>query len=101
MILNFVFLSAMLYFKVEGYPLRHLGFCMAKICLAAGIMGLSIYFLSSRLDPLLTIGIGSRFFALLILMTAGLIVYSLVIYILQVPEFQELLVHVQKFRKRI
>lgn len=101
MILNFIFLSFMLYFKIEGYPLRHLGLCMAKICFAAGIMGLSIYFISTRLDPLFTIGIGSRFFALLILMTAGLIVYSLAIYILQVPEFQELLVHVQKFRKRI
>jgi len=33
-------------------------------------------------------------------MTAGLLVYALVIHVLRIPEFQELLSHVRRFRKR-
>jgi putative peptidoglycan lipid II flippase len=101
MILNFIFLSVALYFKVEGYPLPHIGRCVAKICLAAGIMGLFIHLLIIRLGTLLHAGLAGRLLALLILMTAGLLVYGLGIYILKVPEFQELLVHMQKFRRKI
>jgi putative peptidoglycan lipid II flippase len=101
MILNFMFLSIMLYFKVNGYPLQHLSRCLAKICLAAGIMGLSVHLLTQRLQSLLSAGLGSRLLALLAVMTAGLLVYGAVIFVLKVPEFQELLVHVQRFRKRL
>ncbi len=46
MILNFVFLSSALYFKVKGYPLKYVSRCLIKICLAAGIMGVAVHLLS-------------------------------------------------------
>ncbi len=101
MILNFIFLSVVLYFKVEGYPLQHLGRCVAKICLAAGIMGILIHFLAIGLNTQLNAGLASRLLALLGVMTAGLLVYGVSIYILQVPEFQELILQAQRFRKKI
>jgi putative peptidoglycan lipid II flippase len=100
MILNFMFLTIMLYFKVNGYPLRHLCRCLAKICLAAGVMGVSVHLLTQRLQPLLSVGLARRLLALLVVMTAGLLVYGVGIYLLKVPEFQELLAHVQRFRRR-
>ncbi len=100
MILNFIFLSVVLYYKVEGYPLRHLSRCVAKICLAAGIMGLAIYLLAMSLNTLLDAGLAGRLLSLLILLTTGLLVYGVGIYFLQVPEFQELIVQVQRFRKK-
>ena len=100
MILNFIFLSVALYFKVEGYPLHHIGRCVAKICLSAGIMGLFIHLLAIWLNTQLNAGLISRFLALLFVMAAGLLVYGVSIYILQVPEFQELIVHVPRFRKK-
>jgi putative peptidoglycan lipid II flippase len=101
MILNFMFLSTVLYFKVEGYPLRKIVLCVVKICLASGIMGLVIYFLAMRLNSLLYIDMVSRLFGLLLVITAGLLVYGGIIYLLQVPEFQELLAHAQRFRRRV
>jgi putative peptidoglycan lipid II flippase len=100
MILNFVFLSAMLYFKVRGYPLRHVSRCLAKICLASAIMGGAIFFLAGWLKPLFDIGLVSRLTGLVIVMTVGLLVYGLIIYILKIPEFQELISHMQKYRQR-
>jgi putative peptidoglycan lipid II flippase len=100
MILNFVFLSAMLYYKVQGYPLKHLMYCLLKICLAAGIMGLSVHLLAKWLQPFFSPGMVSRLLVLFIVMTSGLLVYGLMIHILKIPEFQELIRHLQKFGKR-
>ena len=101
MILNFIFLSVVLYFKVEGFPLQHIGRSVAKICLAAGIMGVLIHLLAIGLNTQLNAGLASRLLALLGVMTSGLLIYGVSIYILQVPEFQELIVQAQRFRKKI
>ena len=100
MILNFVFLSTALYFKVQGYPLKHVGLCLAKICLAAGIMGGAVHLLATGLKPLFTAGLASQVMILGILLTWGLLVYSLIIYFFKVPEFQELVSHLQRMKKR-
>jgi putative peptidoglycan lipid II flippase len=100
MILNFVFLSTALYFKVQGYPLKHVGLCLAKICLAAGIMGGAVHLLATGLKPLFTAGLASQVMILGILLTWGLLVYSLIIYLFKVPEFQELVNHLQRMKKR-
>lgn len=63
-------------------------------------MGLFIHLLALWLNTQLNAGLISRLLALFGVMTAGLLVYGGSIYFLQVPEFQELIVHVQKFRKK-
>jgi putative peptidoglycan lipid II flippase len=100
MILNFVFLSVALYYKMQGYPLKHLIFCLIKICLAAGIMGVSVYLLAGWLHPLSQSGMVSRLLVLFVVMTAGLLVYALVIHGLRIPEFQELISQVKRFRNK-
>jgi putative peptidoglycan lipid II flippase len=100
LILNFVFLSTALYFKVQGYPLKHVGRCLAKILLASGIMGIAVYFLTQWLKPLFHVGLASHIMMLGILLTAGLLVYGLSIYQLRVPEFQELINILKRFSKR-
>ncbi len=100
MILNFGFLSAALYYKVQGYPLQHLVYCLIKICLAAGIMGGSVHLLSGWLQPLFHAGMGSRLLVLFAVMTAGLLVYALMIHVLRIPEFQELISQLQRFKNK-
>lgn len=101
MMLNFVFLSTALYFKVQGYALQHLGFSLAKICLAAGIMGGAVQLLALALTPLFPTGLAGQMVLLAALLTWGLLIYSLLIYLLKVPEFQELISQVQKIRKKV
>jgi putative peptidoglycan lipid II flippase len=100
MILNFVFLTAVLYHKIQGFPLKYLNCCLAKICLAAGIMGVSVHFLAQWLRPLFSPGMVSRLLVLFVAMTSGLLVYGLMIYLLKIPEFQELTSQLQRLRKR-
>jgi putative peptidoglycan lipid II flippase len=100
MILNFVFLSVALYYKMQGYPLKHPIFCLIKICLAAGIMGVSVYLLAGWLHPFSQSGMVSRLLVLVAVMAAGLLVYALVIHGLRIPEFQELISQVKRFRNK-
>jgi putative peptidoglycan lipid II flippase len=100
MILNFVFLSAVLYFKVQGYPLRHVSRCLAKICLAAGIMGVTVHFLAQSLQPFFNLGLIGRLAGLFTVMIVGLLVYGLSVYMFKIPEFQELTSTLKRFRQR-
>jgi hypothetical protein len=43
----------------------------------------------------------NRLFGLLALIIAGLLVYGGIIFLLKVPEFQELLSHAKRFRRRL
>ncbi|MBM4288033.1 MAG: murein biosynthesis integral membrane protein MurJ [Deltaproteobacteria bacterium] len=101
MILNFGFLSVVLYFKMQGYPLAHLGRCLVKICLAASVMGVGVHFLAVWLPPHFGTGIFSQMALLGILLAAGLLLYTLVLSFLRVPELQELIRQVHGLRKRI
>jgi putative peptidoglycan lipid II flippase len=100
MILNFFFLSGVLYFKIQGYPLQHVSRCLAKICLAAGLMGVTVHFLAESLKPFFSLGLVGRLGGLFTVMTVGVLVYGLSVYILKIPEFQELTSILQRFRKR-
>ena len=91
MILNFVFLSSVLYRKVQGYPLKYVGWCLVKVCLASAIMGLSIHWANAFLQPLAGAGLVGRLFALLCIITFGLVVYGFLLRFSKIPEFQELI----------
>ena len=96
MILNFVFLSAVLYFQVQGYPLRRIFSSLAKICLAAGCMGGVVYSMAAGLAAHLSDGILGRLALVGSVMTAGMLVYGISLYFLKIPEFQDIL---RQFRR--
>jgi putative peptidoglycan lipid II flippase len=98
MTLNFAFLSLVLYRVVQSYPLGRLFTSLAKICLAASGMGTVVYFLAAALHPALQAGLASRLAALLIIMAAGLAVYTTSIHFLQIAEFDML---TAKLRQRL
>jgi len=90
MILNFIFLGAVLYRYLDGYPLGQMARSLAKILLAAGAMGGLVYLLAAALQPFFQAGFLSRLAALLAAMTAGALIYLGLIHLLRVPEFAAL-----------
>ncbi len=90
MILNFVFLSAVLYWHLEGYPVGQMARSLAKILLAAGGMGGVVYLLAAALQSSFQTGFLSRLVALAAVMAVGALLYLGLIYLLRVPEFAAL-----------
>jgi putative peptidoglycan lipid II flippase len=97
MLLNFIFLSTVLYRKMKGYPLRALftgvfkilvaTFCMSLLLLAARKM-LAGFLIGSLIQQLVAV-------LLLIVLAAGL--YTVVLHWLKLPELTEI---VSKFRAK-
>jgi len=97
MIVNFLFLSCMLYRKLGGYSLRYLFTGAGKVLLASGIMGI---FLWSFMQILGGIGEGRIVWQILMLgveisMAAGL--YGLTLYAIRLPELNSI---VDRLRQR-
>mgnify|MGYP005848497869 FL=1 len=100
MILNFVFLSTVLYRYLEGYPLRQIILSSAKILLAAGFMGVLVQLLAAVLQPFLQHSLLSRLATLLVIMLSGVLVYGGCIYLLRVPEFAALAAQIGRWRQK-
>lgn len=96
MILNFLFLSAVLYRKLQGYPLVYLGRSLIKVLVAAGIMGLAVACLHPVLSGWLGSGLSGRLGSLGGTIAIGVLVYGLLIYLARVPEVQELVSGLKK-----
>jgi putative peptidoglycan lipid II flippase len=90
MIVNFCFLSAVLYRKVGGYDLRYLVRSLVKITLASLAMGLLAYYLhhvaGQILDQRLLL---NQIIALLLVMAVAVSVYFALIRLLGIKEYQE------------
>jgi putative peptidoglycan lipid II flippase len=90
MIVNFCFLSAVLYRKVGGYDLRYLIGSFVKITLASAVMGLLAYYLYAAAGLILDQGLLlNQIIALLLVMTAAVLVYFALIRLLGIKEYQE------------
>ncbi len=100
MILNFVFLSAMLYWHVEGYPLGQMARSLAKILLAAGAMGGLVYGLAAALQPFFLAGFLSRLAMLMAVITVGALIYMGLIYFLRVPECAALTAQLRQWLRK-
>ncbi len=87
MILNFFFLTVMLYRQLQGFPLANLLRAVAKICLAAAVMGLVVHLVAASFPSSWQAGLVSRLIMLAAAMTAGVAVYTGIIYLLNIPEF--------------
>jgi len=98
MTLNFGFLSILLYRLVQGYPLGRLLTSLAKICLAAGGMGIVVHLQAKALHTALQADLFSRLAALLTVIISGLLVYAVGIHLLKIPEFAVL---TEKLRQRL
>jgi putative peptidoglycan lipid II flippase len=90
MIVNFLFLSAVLYKKVGGYDLRYLIGSFIKIVLASAAMGLLAYYLYGAvgliLDQRLLL---DQIIALLLVMAVAALAYFALIRLLGIKEYEE------------
>jgi putative peptidoglycan lipid II flippase len=90
MIVNFCFLSAVLYRKVGGYDLRYLIRSFIKITLASAVMALLAYYLYRALGLILDQHLLlNQIIALLAVMGVAVLVYFVMIRRLGIKEFHE------------
>ncbi|MFP3868296.1 MAG: murein biosynthesis integral membrane protein MurJ [Desulfobacteraceae bacterium] len=97
-IINFVFLSAILYRKLQGYPIGNLSRCLIKVLAASLIMGLAVLQLHPYLAALMGTGLGGQIVNLLVTILAGAGLYGLLVYVFRIPEFMELIGQVTRRR---
>ncbi|MBW1918114.1 MAG: murein biosynthesis integral membrane protein MurJ [Deltaproteobacteria bacterium] len=90
-IINFVFLSAILYRKLKGYSVGYLGWCLGKVTVASLIMGLLVIPLHTYMTTLLGTGLVGQIANLLVTILIGAGIYGLLVYVFRVPEFTELI----------
>jgi putative peptidoglycan lipid II flippase len=98
MIFNFIFLSAVLYRKVEGYDLRYVLQSGFKILLASFLMGLMAYYLYQILGLVMNQSrLVNQIISLLMVMSASVLFYFGLIRYLGIREVDEVL---GSFKKR-
>jgi putative peptidoglycan lipid II flippase len=87
---NLVFLSAMLYRKVGGFSVGYLLTALAKVLAVSLIMGLAAAGLHRLLAAWLGSGLFGQFLSLMGAILAGIVLYWLMATRLGIPEFAEL-----------
>ncbi len=98
MIINFFFLSTMLYKRLSGYSLSYLFSGLAKIILAAFVMGLWLKGLMIWTDGWFDQGILSQIAGLVLLIGTSAALYGVILYFLRLRELSLL---VEKMRQRL
>ncbi|MEN8188639.1 MAG: murein biosynthesis integral membrane protein MurJ [Thermodesulfobacteriota bacterium] len=89
--INFLFLSTVLYIKLGGYSLAHLGRGVVKIVAATGCMSFLLLVLCSRFSNLLSGGFTLKLLFTLLLVLAGAALYGLILSRLRLPELDALI----------
>jgi len=98
MILNFLFLSTVLYKKLAGYSLRYIGAGLARVLAASMAMGFWLFGADFFLAPLAKAGFAGSLAGLALAVASGGAVYGLTLYALG---FKELTLLVEKIRQRL
>jgi putative peptidoglycan lipid II flippase len=98
MIFNFLFLSVVLYRKVDGYSLGYLGVSLGKVFCGAVLMGVWVAILQSWFAELFIRGIVMQIVGLVLIITSAAVLYGVVLYGLKV---KELAFVVDKIKTRI
>jgi putative peptidoglycan lipid II flippase len=91
MLVNLLFLGAMLYRKVDGYPLRQLLATLAKVVAAAGIMAVAVWGSHSLALAWLGGGLIKEILALAGAIVLGVGIYLGLLWPLRIPEVRHLL----------
>ena len=97
MILNFLFLGAVLYKKLTGFSLAYIGWGVMKILLASMVMSGGIYGLKNLLQPMLMGSIPLQFVAVFLTIGLAALLYGIVLTFLKLPELTAI---TDKFRQR-
>ncbi|NLX18375.1 MAG: murein biosynthesis integral membrane protein MurJ [Desulfobulbus sp.] len=87
MILNFLFLGIVLYYKLSGYPLGYLGKGLSKILLATGLMSCAIFGLYGALPPWTEASVPLQIATLAVVIVLAVSIYAVSLHILRLPEF--------------
>lgn len=90
MFLNFLFLSAVLYRKMDGYPLRALFRGVSKILIATSCMSLLLFFARMMLSAFLVGNLAQQLLAVLLLISLAAGLYTVVLHWLKLPELTEI-----------
>jgi putative peptidoglycan lipid II flippase len=100
MILNFLFLSVILYRKLAGYPVGYLLKGLAKILVATALMSGGIWGLQRLLAPWMIGSTLVQIGALVVLIGVAVGIYVVGLQLLRLPEFTLLTGKlVQRFRR--
>lgn len=97
MVINFLFLTTVLYMKIGGFPLRHLVTGVCKITLASGLMGLMLLGSYQLLNDWFLSPILTQCFVLFILIGGSALFYIIILNLLGLDEFKEL---TKRFKKK-
>jgi len=97
MILNFLFLSTVLYRKLAGYSLSYLFSGLGRVLCASLAMALCLFGVQYLLAPLALAGFAGSVVALAVAIATGGAVYGITLYVLG---FKELTVLVERVRQR-
>ncbi len=97
MILNFLFLSVVLYRKLNGYSILYLGKGIIKICIATVVMSLLLVMLRTYFNPWLNGSLSQKTVSLFSLIAAACLVYSVTLYFLKLHELTDI-IHKLKIR---
>jgi hypothetical protein len=79
-----------LYRKLTGFSLLHLGKGMLKILLASAAMGLGVAKLNILFDPLLQGSIPLQLIGVFSVIGFAALMYGVVLHLLKLPEFDEI-----------
>ncbi len=86
MLLNFLFLSTVLYIKLRGYSLGYLARGLLKICGATLCMSFFLLFVRSALTAWLTGTNLQQLTAMLFIIITAVLLYAICIYLFRLPE---------------
>ena len=88
MALNFLFLGCVLYRKLTGFSLNHLGRGVLKILGASAVMAFGVMGLTNLLNPLLQDAIPQQLPAVVLLVGAAALLYGVTLHLLKLPELK-------------
>jgi len=86
MIINFLFLTTVLYFKINGYPTMFLLKSLLKICLAGSLMAVFLYWSKIFFSGSLQGNIWQAITTLLLIIASAAGLYGLTLYLLKLHE---------------
>lgn len=86
MIINFIFLAAVLYIRINGYSLRYLIKGMVKIVLATAIMSIFLFVSYGYVKDFFLGSVLTQIFYLAVLIVTSALCYGGVLYYLHLPE---------------
>jgi putative peptidoglycan lipid II flippase len=95
MLLNFLFLSVILYKKMKGYSIAYLLKGVGKICAATLCMSLLLVIARTIIASWLVGTLFQKVFAMLILISGGALIYCFALYFLRLPELTDIITKVR------